>query len=116
MASLTEQTSPPQRRVFRTSSGSSAAIIIDDDRIVIMGDTDHFVVVDKNGITIKGPRSDISASENNRKGGLWTTIPDFVAMLPSTIVTPLPQQIITPPTAGISQLKDTMLIFTSLLG
>ena len=116
MAGLTEKTTPPGRRVYRVTPDSNAAIIVDDDRIVLMGDKDHFIVIDKNGTSIRGPYSVIAGSESNRRAGFWTTQPDFIAMFPSTIVTPIPTQIPNPPTAGISNLKDTMLMMTSLLG
>jgi hypothetical protein len=102
-------------RVYRTAPSSIASIYLQDNSASIIGDERHFVICDDRGTTIKGPISIIADATGRRVGGLFTGMNDFAAMIPSTIVTPMPQNIPFPPTGGIVNLTTDVAFFMALL-
>ena len=105
----------PRTRVYRSSKTSKAALEMSEDTAVLAGDSRHLVVVDSRGTTIKGPISIIADAMGVRRGALFVGINDFVHMIPSTMMTPIPQQIPFPPVHGLTNLATDVAFFTSLL-
>lgn len=105
----------PTRRIFRASKTSKAGLMLDETSASLIGDQRHFVVADEKGVTIKGPISLISDAMGIRRAGLFVGLNDFLAMIPSTIVTPIPQQIPFPPTFALVGLAKDVAFFTALL-
>jgi len=106
---------PDNQRVFRASKKSDAAVVVSDDTAILAASKDNFVLANKQGVTIKGPISMITPSHEIRVGGMWTLTSDFMRMLPSTIVTPLPNQILMPPTGGIPEIKEAVVYMLGAL-
>jgi hypothetical protein len=107
--------SSPKTRVYRTGNADSSSILQTEDSISIIANKDNFIVVDDKGITIKGPVSIVADSPNIRVGGLFVGAPDLSKMIPSTIITPLPQQIPMPPIFGAVAMAADISFFLSLL-
>jgi hypothetical protein len=105
----------PTRRVFRSSKTSKAAVMLDENSVSIIGDKRNFIVADDRGITIKGPISLVADSMNIRRGGLFVGMNDFLKMIPSTMVTPIPSQIPFPPVNGLTSLARDVAFFMALL-
>lgn len=107
--------STPTTKVFRTSRTAKAAIYLDEQSAAIIGSKNCFVVADERGVTIKGPISMVADAMNVRKGGLFVGINDFLDMIPSTIVTPIPKQIPFPPVFMVSSVVKDVAFFTALM-
>jgi hypothetical protein len=74
-------------------------------------------VTDRNesGVYIVGSQSWLTTPENIRVAGLWTQNTAYRQMIPSTVVTPIPNLLINPPIQGIKQLVEAVEIMKSLL-
>ena len=101
-------------KVWRSSRTSKAAMTISEDQGAIVSG-DNIVAVNKNGITLSGPISITADAMNIRKGALFVGLNDFMSMIPSTLITPFPQQIPMPPIGGIINLTRDVVFFMSLL-
>lgn len=102
-------------KVFRVSKSASASLWLQENSAALVGDDRHYVVADGSGVTIKGPISFVSDSTGIRRGGLWVGLNDFVEMIPSTMVTPIPSRIPFPPIFALVGLTATVAFFTALL-
>jgi hypothetical protein len=102
-------------KVIRTSSASVASVMLEDTSVSIIGDKRNFITCNADGIIIRGPVSFVSEGERRRYGGLFTDMNDFVAMIPSTIVTPIPQKLPMPPIFPIISLAKDVTFFMALL-
>jgi len=100
-------------RIFE--AGGEPSIVIDDKSIKIRGNDKNFIVVDDRGITFKGPISMIADSMSIRKGGLFVGINDFLEMLPSTIISPIPKQIPFPPMFMMQNIVMDLAFFMALM-
>jgi hypothetical protein len=105
----------PKTRVFRVSKTSKSSILLEDDKVSVIGDSRHFIVVDSKGITLKGPLSIVADSMGIRRGGLFVGLNDFLEMIPSTIVTPIPQRIPFPPVFAVADMVRDVAFFTAML-
>ncbi len=102
-------------RVFRTSSTSKASILLDDNAVSLIGNKNNVIIADERGITIKGPVSFVSDSSERRSGGLFVGLGNFMDMIPSTLVTPLPRVIPMPPAFAVVNIAKDLAFFSSLL-
>jgi hypothetical protein len=102
-------------RVYKATQSSKAGIELTESATAVVGDSRHFVVVDNRGTTIKGPISLISDAMGIRKGGLFVGLNDFMHMIPSTLVTPVPAQIPMPPIQGLVGIAKDVAFFVALL-
>ena len=102
-------------KVFRVSKGAAASLWLQEKSAALIGDDRHYVLADEQGITLKGPISIVADSMGIRRGGLWVGLNDFVEMIPSTIMTPIPSRIPFPPIFGLVGLGVTVAFFTSML-
>jgi hypothetical protein len=86
-------------KVWRATNTSKAGFVATPDTVKMLATPDKFIAIDNNGLSINGPLSINSTSEQIRQGGLFTQMPDFVRMIPPTIMTPIPSQMPFPPLA-----------------
>ena len=105
----------PTVRAWKVSRDSKAGVFIDNERSIVVGDAKHFLVADKNGVTIKGPVNIVEMSTNMRTGGLFLGLGEFLEMIPSTLVTPLPKKIPIPPVTGIVNVLQDVAFFAAFL-
>lgn len=105
----------PTVRAWKATRDAEAGIFINKDRALLVGDSKHFIAADRNGVTIKGPQSDVSLSTERREGGLFLGLGEFTEMIPSTIVTPIPAKIPVPPVVGIVNVLADVAFFAAVL-
>jgi hypothetical protein len=108
-------TKNPRARVIRTSESSKSSLYIEDNSISMIGNSKNFIVCDERGITLKGAISIIADSFNIRTGGLFVGLNDFVEMIPSTIVTPIPKKVPFPPIFAVKEIVKDVAFFTAQL-
>lgn len=104
-----------ESRVIKTSKTAKSGIFLEESAASLIGDRRHFVVADNRGITLKGPISIVSTSESVRKGGLFVGLNDFLEMLPSTLVSPLPRNIPFPPVYMTATIAKDVAFFMAFL-
>ena len=105
----------PRSRVIRTSNKSKASLYLTDTSATLAGDENHFVTADDTGIYLKGPISIVTDGAGVRTGGLFVGINEFLNMIPSTIVSPIPQKVPFPPVFAVQNLVQDLSFFLSLL-
>lgn len=101
-------------KIWKATKDSKAGIMASPESVVIAGNTKSFIAVEQSGTTIAGPLNIMTTSENIRAGGLFVQMNDFVKMIPSTIVTPIPPQIPFPPIAIFAVVALTIPILLAL--
>lgn len=103
-------------RIFRASNSAESGLIVTEHLTSMVGDKRHSIIVDNRGVTLKGPLSLMTTSENIRRAGFWIGGNDFLRMIPSTLVTPQPMNWPMPPIHGLVALSKDLAFFASLLG
>jgi len=86
-------------KIWKASTDSATGFMVTPEYAVMAGAQSAFVAVSKEGCAISGPVSFITTGEQTRKAGLFVGMNEFVRMIPSTIVTPIPPHIPLPPVA-----------------
>jgi len=102
-------------KIFRASKDATSGVQVTEDDAALVGNKQHFVLSNNTGNVIYGPTSIVADAANRRVGGLWTGINDFVHMFPSTIVTPIPQQIPNPILGSLTRLASDTAFFMAML-
>jgi hypothetical protein len=105
----------PTVRAWKATRTAEAGVFINQDKAIVAGDSKHFMVADKNGLTFKGPTNMVSMSTEQRTGGLFLGLGEFSEMIPSTIVTPLPSKIPVPPITAIINVIGDVAFFAAIL-
>lgn len=105
----------PTIRAWKATRDAESGVFINKDKALLVGDSKHFIATDRNGITMKGPQSDVSLSTERRQGGLFLGLGEFSEMIPSTIVTPIPAKIPVPPITGIVNILQDVAFFAAVL-
>lgn len=105
----------PTTKVIRTHENAKAAVKVTGDSVIVAGNEKHVVVVNKQGITLRGPISLGADSSNIRHGGLFIGMNDFLKLIPSTQWTPIPQALVFPPVFGLVGIARDIAFFASLL-
>jgi hypothetical protein len=83
----------------------------------VIGTPGNFVVASDKGVTLMGKSITMgTTSENVRNGGMFVEMNDFVKMVPTTVVTPMPGQIPFPPLGLITSIAKDMDFFLAMLG
>ena len=100
-------------RAWRASRDSKGGVFITREKTLLVGGPQSFVAADKNGITMRGPVSQVSMSNENKFAGLFGGLGEFMEMVPSTLATPLPQRIPVPPISGIINVVQDLALFIS---
>jgi hypothetical protein len=102
-------------RIWRATPDSDACVMVNETAAVIAANQSTFVAVSECGVSIAGPVSFNVTSESIRYGGLFVSQNDFVKMIPTTIVTPIPSQIPYPPLAFSTAILKEMPFFLAAL-
>jgi len=109
-------TSKARYKIWRASRDAEAGFMVTPEAAFMIGSKSAFIAASKEGLHLSGPISLITTGEQTRQAGLFIKMNDFVQMIPSTIVTPLPSILPFPPVAlGIS-IATMMPFFLGLLG
>jgi hypothetical protein len=95
-------------KVWKCSRESEAGFMVTPEAAVMAGASGAFIAADKHGVHISGPLSIITSGDQVRRGGLFIEFNEFIAMIPSTIVTPIPKVMICPPIAMFASIAKTM--------
>ena len=103
------------KKSWKVGPESTAGMTITDRNAAMFANKDNFVLTDESGIYFVGPQSHVTTPENIRVAGLWTQNTAYQQMVPSTIVTPIPNLIINPPFQGLKQLADAVSLMKALL-
>lgn len=102
-------------KIWKADTGSAAGFMVTPDYTVMAGSKDSFFAASKEGCFISGPLTLISTGDQIRKAGLFVGMNDFVKMIPSTIVTPIPEQIPFPPVAFFTSVAKSLPFALALL-
>lgn len=102
-------------KIWKCGADSASGFMITPDSAIIAGTDENFIVVDSGGTNIAGPVSFMTSSDQVRQGGLFVQLPDFVRMIPGTMVTPIPPQIPFPPVALIASVATMLPALLSLM-
>lgn len=103
-------------KVWTASKNSPAGVQVSETSAVLVGNKYNFVAAHENGVAISGNSIAFNTtSENIRKGGLFVEMNDFVKMVPTTIVTPMPEQIPYPPFGMVSGIIKDLPFFIAMV-
>lgn len=95
-------------KIWKATTDSAAGFMITPDTAVMAGSPKNFIAVNESSTYISGPISLVTSGEQIRQGGLFIHMNDFVRMIPSTIVTPIPPQIPFPPVQLFASIAKQM--------
>lgn len=104
-----------RNKIWRASKTSQTAFTITEGSAKMIGNSSNFIAADKDGIALNGNISFVTSSDQIRRGGLFLELNDFVRMIPTTLVTPMPSQIPFPPLGMINSLAKDLPIFLAFL-
>ena len=103
-------------RIWRVSKDSTAGVEIGPTHALMAANRNNFFVATEIGLGLAGNSvSFMLPSEKIRHGGFFIRQNDFLQMIPSTIVTPNPNQIPFPPFGLVSSIIKDMPAFLGLL-
>jgi len=86
------------------------------EAVYLVGNKSNFVAANKSCVAIVGKSVVMGTTgENIRQGGLFVNMNDFIRMIPSTVVTPIPPQIPMPPMAMISSVMKDLPFFLAMM-
>lgn len=103
-------------KVWKAIPESEVGFMVTPESAVMVGSRTNFFVSSKGGNVISGPISFLTTSERKRTAGLFVELPDFVKMIPGTIVTPgaAVQQIPFPPIQFYAVIAKSMPFMAAL--
>lgn len=102
-------------KIWKMSLDSSAQFAVSDKAAYMVGAPNRFIKVNDNGTTIYGPVSIVAGTESIKTGGMFVSLPNLIKMIPSTMVTPIPDQIPFPPINIAFDLAEDVAYFATLL-
>jgi len=103
-------------KIWTATKDSQAGFMVAEEKAYMVANRNNFVATSKNGTIITGKSIVLNVtSENIRNGGLFVKMNDFVQMIPTTLVTPMPGQIPFPPLAFITTIMKDMGFMTALM-
>ena len=108
-------TSKQNYRIWRAAPDADAMVAISETGAYLIGTSDNFVCADETGIAINGNVSFNTSSDQIRYGGLFVGMNDFIRMIPSTIMTPIPPQVPFPPVAFATAIMQDLPVFLAAL-
>jgi hypothetical protein len=95
---------------------SPAGVVVAGNTVRMHGNKDNYVMADERGVTVNGPMSFVSGSDQIRIGGLWTMSNQLMLSLPSTMATPTPVLMINPPVKQFATIMKDAAVMIALLG
>ena len=103
-------------KIWTAVSGGPGMMVTPEDAFLI-GNKNNFIVANKGGVSIIGNSITLgTVSENIRRGGLFVNMNDFIRMIPSTIVTPIPANIPYPPLGMAATILKDLPFFIAMMG
>lgn len=102
-------------RAWKATREAEAGVFIDESKAILAGNHKNFVVADSRGITMKGAVSFASMSNEQRSGGLFLGVGEWMDMIPATIVTINPRKLPIPPITGIANVVQDVAFFMLFL-
>lgn len=102
-------------RTYKSDSDSTAGVVVSKNSVRMNGNKDNYVMADERGVTISGPMSFVSGTEQLRFGGLWTMNQQLLLSLPSTLATPVPTMMINPPVRQFKNLMEDAVVMIGLV-
>ena len=103
-------------KIWKATSNSNAGFMVTPKSAFMIANKNNFVAVGDVGISLTGKSiSFATTSENLRKGGLFVEMNDFVKMIPTTLVTPMPEQIPFPPLGMVSSVIKDLPFFLAMM-
>ena len=102
-------------KIWKSDSDSATGFMVTPEYTVMAGSEKSFFSASKEGCFISGPLTLISTGDQIRTAGLFVGMNDFVKMIPSTIVTPIPSQIPFPPVAFFTSVAKSLPFALALL-
>lgn len=102
-------------KIWKLQQNSTANFNVRADSVQMVGDENHFIKVSDKGTVIYGPVSIVAGTESIRTGGMFVQLPNMAKMIPSTMVTPIPDQIPVPPIHVAFDLAQDVAFFAMLL-
>ena len=102
-------------KIWKATLESDAQFAVTEKSTYMVGAPNRFIKVNENGTTIYGPVSIVAGTESIKTGGMFTSLPNLIKMVPSTVVTPIPDQIPFPPINIAVDLAEDVSFFATLL-
>ena len=103
-------------KVIKSSPDSDAGIVVSKNVVRMNVNEDNGVMVDERGVTITGPVSFASNTNQIRVGGLWTFNSPMQMMLPSTMATPSAVLMVDMPISQFTNLMKEAGVMIGLIG
>jgi len=103
-----------EQRAIKVRDEGETGIFMNEGEIVIKAKKDSYIAINKDGVYLRGGLSKVAMGGDERSAGLFLKMPDFVSLLPSTIVTPIPKELPIPPLGGIGKIVAIAALFTGL--
>ena len=101
-------------KTWKLHPDSSAYFKVTETAAFMGSSEKSFIVVDNNGITLRGSTSLGSMGEGQRTGGMFINMNEMVKMIPSAIVTPIPPLIPIPPLGFVVAVLGAVTAITAL--
>lgn len=95
---------------------SEAGIVASNDSIRINGKDSVSLTANSKGITVNGPISFASGSNQMNFSVLWKMNMEPMLMIPSTMATPTPMMMMSPPVGTIKSLISDISLMAGLFG
>ena len=112
----TEGSTNKNIKIWKATNNSSAGMMITERDVFMIADKYNFVHAHKAGVNLIGKSVNIGTmSENQRHGGLFVRMNDFVQLIPQTVVTPIPNQIPFPPLGFATSIARDLPFFLAML-
>lgn len=102
-------------KIWKATLTSPAQFAITHSAAFVVGAENRFIKVNDNGTTIYGPTSIVAGTESIKTGGMFSSLPNLIKMIPSTTYTPIPDQIPSPPLNVGFDLAEDVSFFAMLL-
>lgn len=103
-------------KIWKSTMESDAGMMVTPDTAYVIGNKNNFVGVSNTGVAVNANGFSLNClSENQRTGGMFIKMNDFMRMIPQTIVTPIPSQIPFPPIALPLEMLKGLPFFLAML-
>jgi hypothetical protein len=114
---MTQEVQLGRPKIWKASKDAVAGFMVTDNMAVMAGNASNFIAIDKTGIAISGKGISFNTvSENQRHGGVFVKMNDFVQMIPKTIVTIIPSQVPYAPVGMLTQVTKDLPFFLAMIG
>lgn len=103
-------------KIWKAVDDAEAGLQVTQNSAILAGNRSNFVAATKNSVVITGQSISFgTVSENIRKGGFFIEMNDFIQMVPTTLVTPMPAQIPFPPLGLVVNIVKDLPFFLAML-